>query len=347
VSGHEGSTLFQTNTMHVTPKKSSINYLDINTTNLKRSPVKRSLRFSPKSDHPSMKRISHRRLCPKCIHVTKSNHRTGKKYGKECSTTYSTEGPNESQTIMKSHLKARRIISIEALEKILLAASFHGKTCPRPNLKLSKDVNVGLVSLFTMTCTVCDYEDCFRNDNEQLGLKLNDAAIWATNATGVSFTQIEHCMNALEIPFIYHRNFRKHEKKFQEELREICDDQLKKNGKEERKLAVELGQVDSDHVAWTDVYGDGQWSKRSYRQKGTALSGSAVLIGQLTKNPLFVGIRNKFCITCKLNPENKHDCFRNWVGSSSSMEPDIIMEGFKKSIEMHGLKRFKVQRICR
>lgn len=38
----------------------------------------------------------------------------------------------------------------------------------------------------------------------------------------------------------------------------------------------------------------------------------------------------------------QHTCFKNWNGSSSGMEADIITEGFCKSIEMHGLryKRF-------
>lgn len=35
---------------------------------------------------------------------------------------------------------------------------------------------------------------------------------------------------------------------------------------------------------------------------------------------------------------SKHQCFKNWTGSSSGMEADIIVEGFSKSIDMYGLK---------
>lgn len=35
---------------------------------------------------------------------------------------------------------------------------------------------------------------------------------------------------------------------------------------------------------------------------------------------------------------NKHECFINWNKASTSMEADAILEGFSKSVEMHGLK---------
>lgn len=56
-----------------------------------------------------------------------------------------------------------------------------------------------------------------------------------------------------------------------------------------------------------------------------------------------MGVRNKFCYVCatahnkKKNPL-EHTCFRNWSGSSSAMESDIIVEGFNQSIKMHGIR---------
>jgi hypothetical protein len=56
-----------------------------------------------------------------------------------------------------------------------------------------------------------------------------------------------------------------------------------------------------------------------------------------------MGVRNKSCYVCttahnkKENPPN-HRCFRNWDGSSSAMEADIIVEGFNQSITMHGVR---------
>lgn len=54
-------------------------------------------------------------------------------------------------------------------------------------------------------------------------------------------------------------------------------------------------------------------------------------------------MRNKFCIICARS-ENKgeqakpHVCFKNWHGSSSAMESDIIVEGFSSSEEHYGIR---------
>ncbi|KAK4882011.1 hypothetical protein RN001_005330 [Aquatica leii] len=114
-------------------------------------------------------------------------------------------------------------------------------------------------------------------------------------------------------------------------------------GKKEHQIAVEKGCVDSDGIPWISVYLDGGWSKRSYGHNYNAASGVAVIIGRETKKVLYLGIRNKFCIICT-KATNKdiepapHTCFKNWAGSSSGMESDIIVEGFCRSIEMHNLR---------
>jgi hypothetical protein len=53
-------------------------------------------------------------------------------------------------------------------------------------------------------------------------------------------------------------------------------------------------------------------------------------------------VRNKYCSICdkaKLNGNtaSAHVCFKNWNGSSTAMEADIIVEGFRQSIPMHNI----------
>lgn len=63
---------------------------------------------------------------------------------------------------------------------------------------------------------------------------------------------------------------------------------------------------------------------------------------------LFLGIRNKYCAFCSreesnnISPIPSHKCFKNWKNSSTSMESDIIVEGFRKSTNMHGIKYLKL-----
>lgn len=65
-------------------------------------------------------------------------------------------------------------------------------------------------------------------------------------------------------------------------------------------------------------------------------------MGYKTKKVLHIGVRNKYCSVCEkadsLNrPPTKHVCFRNWSGTSTSMEADIIVDGFRQSIKTHNL----------
>ena len=68
----------------------------------------------------------------------------------------------------------------------------------------------------------------------------------------------------------------------------------------------------------------------------------AAIVGHSTQKVLFLGVRNKLCVMCARTKPGEtppqHRCFRNWQGSSTSMEKDIIVEGFRRSLEMHGLK---------
>lgn len=58
---------------------------------------------------------------------------------------------------------------------------------------------------------------------------------------------------------------------------------------------------------------------------------------------MYVGVKNKYCSVCFKSkstetPEiNNHICFKNWDSTSTGMESDIILEGFKQSIPMHNL----------
>ena len=74
-----------------------------------------------------------------------------------------------------------------------------------------------------------------------------------------------------------------------------------------------------------------------------AKSGVAVIFRAVTKKLLFIWIRNKYFSVCsigehKKQPSPKHHCFKNWSGSSCSMETNIILEGFLQPETMHGLR---------
>lgn len=83
-------------------------------------------------------------------------------------------------------------------------------------------------------------------------------------------------------------------------------------------------------------------TKRSYKSNYAALSCAAAIVGRRFGEVLFLGVRNKYCCTCA-RAQNKgvtpsdHKCFKNYTGSSSGMEAEIIANGFKKSVEMYNI----------
>lgn len=70
------------------------------------------------------------------------------------------------------------------------------------------------------------------------------------------------------------------------------------------------------------------------------MSGLAAIIGHHTGKVLYIGVRN--CGICaRANKKEQqpaaHKCSKNHVGSSSSMEPTILVEDFKSSVETRKL----------
>lgn len=159
--------------------------------------------------------------------------------------------------------------------------------------------------------------------------------------TGGSYACLEEITSALNIPSISSRTFFKHQETVYTGITALAWDEMIEAGKEEKKLAIEAGELDDNGIPIITVAADGAWSKRSYKSNYNALSGVGAIIGWRTKKILYVGIKNKYCRICqqeeKLQTAIEHTCFKNWHASTTAMEAGIIVDGFKKSIEMHGL----------
>ncbi|ESO87071.1 hypothetical protein LOTGIDRAFT_154561 [Lottia gigantea] len=80
--------------------------------------------------------------------------------------------------------------------------------------------------------------------------------------------------------------------------------------------------------------------KHSYN----ALGGVGIIIGQVTRKLLHIGIRNKYCYACSLAESRQKDpeCFKNWDESSQAMEADVIVEGFMNAEKDHGVRYMRL-----
>ena len=117
-------------------------------------------------------------------------------------------------------------------------------------------------------------------------------------------------------------------------------------GREERELAIQNNQYHHDIPAITVIVYGG-WSKRFHGHSYSANSGVGVIFEAATKKLLYIGVKDKYCAVCSIAHKKHtkppdHKCFKNWSGSSRSMESDIIAAGFRQSKSMHGLQYTEV-----
>ncbi|KAJ8874342.1 hypothetical protein PR048_025188 [Dryococelus australis] len=116
---------------------------------------------------------------------------------------------------------------------------------------------------------------------------------------------------------------------------------MKEAGARERERAVEHGDLTDDGILFIIVIIDGGWSFRSHGHRYTLNSGLACVIGARTKKLLDEGVRNKYCSICEYRKKNQlgtdhTNCFKNLDRPSPSMEMDMIVECFQRSVQLHG-----------
>lgn len=246
------------------------------------------------------------------------------------------------------HIEGRRIVDIShLLHEIHQKFDNHcrGIECSFRDLVVIQTQQYGLKTKIVMQCQMCHYKDSVWSEPEDdARLDINDSAVAGTIITGIGYSQLKELLGTMDIPCMTDKTYESHHEKVGENFAHAAENEMRIAGEEERRLAIQRNDV-IDGIPHIPVVADGSWMKRSYRTgKYDSLSGVGVIVGYHTKKVLFIGVRNKYCIVCakaaRQNEEPKeHKCFKNWDRnrSSTSMESDAIVEGFKRSIEMHGL----------
>lgn len=264
----------------------------------------------------------------------------------------------------------RLMLSTVSLQKIIDFTSQHTKTC--------KDCSIVLTGIGTktldLTCGGCSRVYKYRLDNEASHqFPIADAIAAAAICAGIGHRAVKTVFNALELPMIAFETYQEGEERVGKRLKEVVAEEVKLNGEEERRLAIEAGdiiKIGDEEFPFISVTVDAGWSKRSYGHSYSANSGTATIIGTRTKKTLFTDYRTKTCVICDKYKNSQsssnsqtaladsdeeeespgtsdgqdessalpeHNCYKNFSGSSQSMEADILVEGFKCSLQQHGL----------
>ena len=203
----------------------------------------------------------------------------------------------------------------------------------------------GLASILSSRCAGCLQEFRFSTSSKVQGMtggkcwETNLAAVWGQMRTGVGHTPLAETMAVLGVQTMSKQSFMYTERKICEWWRDLFEQSMTSAGKEEREIAIANNSYHQGVPAITVIV-DGGWSKRTHKHSYNVKSGVAIIIGKATGKILYMGVRNKFCSICNQHPEQPppHTCFRNWNGSSAAMETDIIVEGFKKCEQQHGIR---------
>ncbi|KOB68075.1 hypothetical protein OBRU01_19060 [Operophtera brumata] len=183
---------------------------------------------------------------------------------------------------------------------------------------------------------MCKEEFKIKNSHENL----NKNAVTGAMVAGCGNAQLQNFTAALDLPRITPHMYKKSHDQVCQAWEETSWDEMRKAGEEERQAAIAEGKVTHDGTPVIDVIIDGCWCRRSYRTNYAALSGAATIIGRRFGKVLFFSVRNKYCCICaraekRGEDAKEHTCYKNFTGPSTAMESEILVEGFKRSIEMH------------
>lgn len=246
---------------------------------------------------------------------------------------------------MQEKYVGRRIVNMSHFTKqILDFCHNHGPLeCSAGSVILSGEKQNGVNSTFTFHCKMCNSNITIDGDNcDDDYLNLNLCAVAGTVATGCGNAQLNELLAAMNLPSLSEKLYQKNHLLISKHWERVALDNMTEAGKQDKEIAVAEGKITKDGYGVVDVIADGCWSKRSYKKNYSALSGAAAIIGKNTGKILFLGVKNKYCQVCSTAEKQKveakdHLCFKNYVGPSTGMESQILVEGFKSSIEQHGL----------
>ncbi|GFT39099.1 yqaJ domain-containing protein [Nephila pilipes] len=188
---------------------------------------------------------------------------------------------------------------------------------------------------------LCNEQIVITSDSEKNSL--NNLSVLGALSTGSGFSQEEEKFSVMNIRYMSKDKFASCEKVTSKVIKSYAQEEMLNAIFEEKKLAELRGDIDSDGYHCITLIVDGGWCKRSYGHGYNASSGVSVLIGMSTQKIVFIGIRNKVCLTCSAianrQMERKdHVCWKNWSGPSTAMESDAVVEGLIYLENVHHIR---------
>lgn len=134
----------------------------------------------------------------------------------------------------------------------------------------------GFKSIFTLKCRMCHITQNLMTESENSTIRetmdINNAVTLGCISTGIGYSELEQ-LAITDMPMMCYHTYATSESCVSSYIRETAWKTMEEAGREEAKLATELGEVDSQGIPCITVVTDGAWSKRSYNINYNAPSG--------------------------------------------------------------------------
>lgn len=148
------------------------------------------------------------------------------------------------------------------------------------DMEFLKENRYGLRSDFIFSCKMCQIKYTIKSEEKipVVYLPVNEAAVSGSISVGIGYSQLEELCATMDIPCMTSATYLSNQSRIGEKIHQIAEEVMKIAGQEERKLAIEHKEFDTDGTPMCAVVADGQWGKRSYKTKYDALSGAVSIL---------------------------------------------------------------------
>lgn len=103
---------------------------------------------------------------------------------------------------------------------------------------------------------------------------INYDGILGTNLVGSGFYGMEELFGVLDVPIMCSTTYKAKQKTVGKDIIQVSQKSMFEAVEEEKRIATERGEVDSDGTPLITVIADGVWNKRSYKANFSSLSGT-------------------------------------------------------------------------
>ena len=241
--------------------------------------------------------------------------------------------------VEKCYLEGSRLFNLQILYNIIKTISEHSVKCGAVVEFIGEVQRNGLASRLLAACSRCNEEILISACNkvvlynhdgkERPTWAYNVAAVMGQMATGGGHSSLEEMLSTLGVPSLAKRMFTEIEQCLGTSFEQLLLELMVKTGKEEKQMAEQNNDYSS--CSW--------WLEQTVTQTFLQYQFRCWCNLWCCHQETTVHWDQKHVLCCLLHCTK----IKNWSGSSTAMEADIIAAGFfRQSEAMHGVRYIKV-----